>query len=125
MKPFQQFGTPDYTPQQNAFVPKPIPSMSSEPKFEGKTCYGYDLSSRSMEELQQIDRIDLSYLLEFYQKENNKEHFFEQSFDLLAGSEQLRKQIIAGKSEEEIRASWQPALEQFKQMRKKYLLYEE
>lgn len=125
MKPFQQFGTPEFTPQQNAFVPKPIPSMSSDPKFEGKTCYGYDLSTLSMETLQQIDHIDLSYLLEFYRKEKDKEHFFEQSFDLLSGSDQLRKQIIAGKSEEEIRASWQPKLDQFKEMRKKYLLYEE
>lgn len=125
MKPFQQFGTPDYTPKNHSFVPKVIPSMSSEPKFEGQTCYGYDLSGKSIEELQAIREIDLSYLIEFYQKEKDKAHFFEKSFDLLAGSDQLRKQVIAGKSEEEIRTSWQEGLEQFKETRKKYLLYEE
>lgn len=125
MKPFQQFGTPDFTPQQHSFVPQVIPSMSSDPKFEGQTCYGYDLSGQSLEELQAIREIDLSYLLEFYQKEKDKAKFFEKSFDLLAGSDQLRKQIIAGKTEEEIRASWQEGLEQFKEIRKQYLLYEE
>ncbi|MCQ2287387.1 MAG: DUF1343 domain-containing protein [Bacteroidales bacterium] len=35
----------------------------------------------------------------------------------------MRKDIIAGKSENEIRASWQEKLEKFKQKRKQYLLY--
>ncbi len=124
-KPFQQFGTPTYTPRNHSFVPKPIPSMSSDPKFDGQTCYGYDLSETPMEELQAIDHIRLAYLLEFYQKAAHKEKFFQQSFNSLAGSKQLQQQIIAGKTEEEIRASWQAGLEDFKLKRKKYLLYPE
>ena len=46
-------------------------------------------------------------------------------FDKLAGNSTLRWQIINGKSEEEIRASWQPALENFKKMRTQYLIYPE
>ena len=46
-------------------------------------------------------------------------------FDLLAGNSTLRMQIVQGLSEEEIRATWQPDLEQYKAMRKKYLLYPE
>ena len=124
-QPFQQFGTPVYTPKTYSFMPKPIPSMSSDPKFEGQVCYGYDLSKKSLEELQNIRQINLQYLLEFYRKSDDQQNFFQQSFDLLAGSDQLRKQIVAGKSENEIRTGWQPGLEAFKAMRRKYLLYRE
>jgi len=53
----------------------------------------------------------------------DKEHFFNSYFTRLAGNEQLRRQIEAGKTEEEIRESWEPELSRFKMMRKKYLLY--
>ncbi len=123
-KPFQQFGTPFFTPKVNPFVPEPIPGLSQEPKYEGDTCYGYNLSEVPIEELQQIKQIELKYLLEFYSKSPDKEKFFGPSMDLLAGSDQLRKQIIAGKTEEEIRASWQEGLARFRQVREKYLMYE-
>lgn len=43
--------------------------------------------------------------------------------DKLYSSDQLRLQLRAGVSESAVRASWQPALNAYKQMRKKYLLY--
>nr|MBA2493815.1 DUF1343 domain-containing protein [Acidobacteriota bacterium] len=36
---------------------------------------------------------------------------------------EFKEQIIAGKTEEEIRRSWEPGLTNYKKMRKKYLLY--
>lgn len=36
---------------------------------------------------------------------------------------ELIQQIMAGKTETEIRASWQPKLNEYKKIRKKYLLY--
>ena len=45
------------------------------------------------------------------------------NFDKLAGTTKLRKQIIAGWSEAGIRKTWEPGLSQYKQTRKKYLLY--
>jgi uncharacterized protein YbbC (DUF1343 family) len=45
------------------------------------------------------------------------------TIELLVGVAAFRDQIIAGKSEKEIRASWEPALGEYKQKRKKYLLY--
>jgi len=51
--------------------------------------------------------------------------FFNDYFDKLAGNSTLRKQITEGKTEEQIRASWQEDLLQFKSIRKKYLLYPE
>jgi uncharacterized protein YbbC (DUF1343 family) len=124
-KPFQQFGAPYFKGGNGAFTPRSIPVLSLKPKYEGQPCRGYDLSGTPMEELQAIRQLELRYLLEFYRQAPDKTKFFEKSFDLLAGSDVLRKQIIAGRSEAEIRRSWQPGLEAFKQVRKKYLLYEE
>ena len=43
----------------------------------------------------------------------------------LAGNDIFQQQIKAGKTEAEIRKSWQPALIKFKAIRKKYLLYKD
>jgi uncharacterized protein YbbC (DUF1343 family) len=124
-KPFQQFGAPYFKGGNGAFTPQSIPVLSLKPKYEGQLCRGYDLSGTPMNELQAIRQLELRYLLEFYRQAPDKTKFFEKSFDLLAGSDTLRKQITAGLSEAQIRRSWQPGLEAFRQVRKKYLLYEE
>ena len=67
----------------------------------------------------------LKYLLDFYQQSTDKPHFFGKYFEELSGTNSLREQIIAGKSEAEIRASWGPGLSKFKALRRKYLLYPE
>ncbi|WP_303924806.1 DUF1343 domain-containing protein [Draconibacterium sediminis] len=121
--PFQVFGAPYYTPKDFSYVPKSIPVLALHPKFEGETCYGYNLSETPMAELQNIKQLEIKYLIDFYNKSDDKENFFTPFFDKLAGTDQLRKQIIAGLSEKEIRESWQTDLDNFKQMRKKYLLY--
>ncbi len=124
-KPFQQFGAPYYTPQDFSYVPKSIPVLALHPKFEGKTCYGYDLSGMTMNQLQEIKQLEIKYVIDFYNKCDDKENFFTSFFDKLAGTDQLRKQIIEGQSEVQIRASWQNDLDEFKLMRKNYLLYSE
>jgi uncharacterized protein YbbC (DUF1343 family) len=82
-------------------------------------------------DLRGIDPTDakftLKYLLDFYRKSGFKEKFFSRAvfFDKLAGTDQLRKQIIAGKTEKQIRDSWKEELREYKIMRKKYLLYKD
>jgi uncharacterized protein YbbC (DUF1343 family) len=58
-----------------------------------------------------------------YQACADKEKFFNDFFDKLAGTDELRLKIIAGKNEAEIRASWQEDIKAYKEIRKKYLLY--
>jgi len=41
----------------------------------------------------------------------------------LAGNALFRQQIIEGRSEQEIRNSWEPGLTEYKKMREQYLLY--
>ena len=71
-------------------------------------------------------RFDLSYLMVMYSLAR-KDCFFLKSnfFEKLAGNKELRKQIELGMSEEAIRATWQPALDQFLEIRKKHLIYED
>lgn len=85
----------------------------------GKQCFGIDL-----QEIEPQAKFDLSYLMTMYWLANKNSFFLKNNFfEKLAGNDELRKQIEQGLSEEEIRATWQPALDKYKQIRKKYLLY--
>ena len=123
---FQIFGHPDYPAGNYQFTPRPMPG-AKHPKLEGEVCKGYSLTEMNPRLLFNSKQLNLRYLLDFYQAFPNKESFFLKNlfFDKLAGTDQLRKQIIAGKSVEEVRSSWSDELMAFKQMRKKYLLYED
>ena len=66
----------------------------------------------------------LNYLMEMYRRVPKGKFFLKNNFfEKLAGNGELRKQIEAGMTEEEIRATWQPALDEFKKTREKYLIY--
>lgn len=119
--PFQMLGAPDKRYGEFSFTPQSLPGFDTNPLHKDKTCYGVDLREYPFE-----GGLSLRFLLDFYEKADDKQAFFfsrPQWFDLLAGTKELRFQIIRGLSEEEIRASWQPELEQYKAKRKKYLLY--
>ncbi len=130
--PFTVLGNPDLKGKYKfSFMPKSIKGMSETPLHQDKYCYGLDLREYNTAKLAKTGKINLSWLIELYKAYPYKEKFFDfkqskqmGNFDKLAGTEDLKKQIIAGKSEEEIRDSWEPGLSQYKIMRKKYLLYQ-
>ena len=66
--------------------------------------------------------LKLEWLIEAYQQLKDKS-FFTKYFRLLAGDDQLQRDIENGKSADEIRASWVSDLETFKAIREKYLIY--
>jgi uncharacterized protein YbbC (DUF1343 family) len=122
--PFQVIGHPDYK-TDFSFTPHPM-SGATNPPFNGKLCYGWDLQMSANDALEQVNgRINLEYLLRAYKEFPDKAHFFTNFFDKLAGNDSLKQQIIAGKTESEIRSSWQPGLKKFATIRNKYLLYPE
>jgi uncharacterized protein YbbC (DUF1343 family) len=116
--PFQVYGYPDPKFGDFTFTPVSIVGMSKNPPQQDKVCYGEDLRNEPLNH-----QFTLKYLLRAYQISGKKEKFFNNFFDKLAGTDQLRKDILAGKSEDEIRAGWQKELESYKQMRKKYKIY--
>jgi len=117
--PFQVYGGPDPKYGDFTFTPKSIQGMSRTPPHEGQTCYGTDLRKEPLSH-----QFTLKYLLEMYQKSGQGAKFFNSFFDKLAGTDQLRKDILAGKTEEEIRNGWQEGLDAYKATREKYLLYQ-
>lgn len=121
---FQLYGAPGYTQKGFSFIPLPREG-AGHPKHKDKRCYGVDLSGLSPEEAKNGGEMDLAYLLDAYRHYDDKKNFFLQNnfFDRLAGTDRLRKQIIAGKSERDIRMSWQAGLAKFKGVRERYLLY--
>jgi len=119
--PFQIIGYPNPIFGNFQFIPKPIQGMCKNPPHAGNICYGIDLRNETVE-----NGFSLKYLIDFYNKYPDKVNFFQASFfDKLAGTDKLRKQIMEGKSESEIKQSWQEELEEYKKIRKKYLLYKE
>ncbi len=123
-KQFQLIGLPGYPSDEFSFTPTPQPG-ARYPKHRDLECHGFDLTKRAEAEIHKEARLNLSYLLEVYENAPQKDQFFLKTnfFDKLAGGESLQAQVKAGWSEEEIRKSWEPKLSQFKQKRKKYLLY--
>jgi len=122
--PFEEVGHPllkgKYTYN---FTPVSIPGMSEDPPQKNQVCYGIDLKNYDTGIIRSSGKLNLTWLLELYNAFPDKTHFFNAYFLKLAGTDQLRKQIEAGKSERKIRESWEPALGKFKIMRRKYLLY--
>ena len=121
-KPFQLYGAPKYSKKRFSFVPKSRLG-AKYPKFKRERCYGIDLST---EKLRREKKLNLSYLNDAYIYYTDKKHFFLNGgkfFDKLAGTDDLRKQIISGVSDAVIRKSWKKDLRVFKNIRKKYLLY--
>ena len=117
--PFQVYGHPHFSDSNFSFTPVAIPGMDQNPKHKDLVCGGVDL--------REIDAptFTLSYVLDAYQKFENKDQFFKKYFNLLAGNELLMGQIESGLNETEIRSSWEADLQNFKTMRKSYLLYPE
>jgi len=97
--------------------------MSEDPPQKNQVCYGIDLKNYDTNIIRNSGKLNLTWLLELYNAFPDKSHFFNAYFAKLAGTDQLRKEIEAGKTESEIRTSWEPALSRFKTIRSKYLLY--
>ena len=113
---FQIYGHPDF---KSDFSFTPQPNFGSQyPKLKGVLSYGEDLRSYKTSNM-----IELKWLINSFTQINDKNNFFRSDFDKLSGTSNLKKQIIEGLSESEIRDSWKEGLEKFKKIRKKYLLY--
>ena len=125
--PFQIFGHPALPENLYAFTPKPNAGAKSSKCFYQK-CYGWFISGSNEEVLKKLDsKIQLKYLLDAYKLFPGKDSFFLKNnfINRLAGNEALAQQVKQGKTEAEIKKSWQPALSKFKMIRKKYLLYKD
>lgn len=118
--PFQVLGAPDKKYGGFTFTPESLPGFDKKPMHKGILCYGEDLRN-----VADVHGFTLRYFLDFYQLSGEGEAFFSRArwFDLLMGTNSVRKAILKGDSEQDIRNSWQKELQTYQSMRKKYLLY--
>jgi uncharacterized protein YbbC (DUF1343 family) len=120
--PFEIIGYPGF--QEGTFKFTPQSSLGSkQPMYENQECTGFDLSSFGDNFVRDSGGLYLFWMINFYKSSQKGEAFFTPFFDKLAGTDKLRKQIMEGKTEDEIRESWKPGLIAFKAIRQKYLLY--
>lgn len=122
--PFQLFGHPLLENWPYSFTPVPGPG-SANPVLNGQLCRGLDLRGALNTGIVPSPGINLEWLLDAYRDFPDKEGFFNNYFNTLAGGVQLREQIEAGLTGEQIKESWQEGLVAFRAIRKKYLLYPE
>lgn len=129
--PFTVFGSPLLKGQYSfSYTPTGIAGMAETPLHMNEVCYGLDLRQYDTDKLRKTGKINIQWMMELYKAFPEKAKFFDYSqskqmndINKLAGTDLFKQQIIAGTSEEEIRKSWEPGLSQYKEMRKKYLLY--
>jgi uncharacterized protein YbbC (DUF1343 family) len=129
--PFTVLGSPALKGKYDfSFTPVSIRGKSETPLHQDQVCYGLDLRNYDVGELRKKGRINLLWMMELYKAYPVKDKFFDRSqsgqmgnIDFLAGTAAFKEQISQGLTEEEIRKSWEPGLSEYKDMRKKYILY--
>ncbi|MBL7817893.1 MAG: DUF1343 domain-containing protein [Saprospiraceae bacterium] len=113
-----------------SFTPKSIKGMSETPLHQNEECFGLDLRQYDMTAFRKAGKINIQWMIDMYKAYPDKTKFFDKSYskqmgdiDKLAGTKLFKIQIVEGKSEAEIRQTWEPQLSNYKEMRKKYVLY--
>ena len=122
--PFQTFGSPFIKDSIFSYIPVPKEGAKS-PKHKSKKCFGMDLRNFTIDSFYVDPKIQLTFLTWAYQKTEIKGEFFLKNhfYGHLAGTPKLQIQIIEGRTESDIRKSWDLSLSAYKKIRKKYLLY--
>jgi len=121
-RPFERMGNPDWDSINcnDRFIPRPIAGVSMKPMHEGKICFGIDISKDS---LLARGGVHPEWIIRAWESSGRPSVFFNSFFSRLAGTKKLEHDILSGKKAEEIRASWQQDIINFKKIRSKYLLY--
>ena len=121
--PFEIFGHPEMTGCDFSFTPMPN-AGSKNPPHNGVKCYGVDLRGLSNEEIW-AEGINIGYVVDAYHNLAMGDEFFKPMFEKLIGVRWVREMIMTGATAEEIETRWAEDVEEFKRLRKRYLLYKE
>ena len=120
--PFQVIGSPTFQNATYTFTPQSKPG-ATDPPYKGQECHGYNLSDFGNILMKNYQKLYLFWLKGAYKDYPDKTTFFNAYFKSLAGTDQLQQQIEKGMPDDDIRKSWEPALSNYKTLRKRYLLY--
>ncbi|MBE0654865.1 MAG: DUF1343 domain-containing protein [Bacteroidales bacterium] len=118
--PFKVFGHPELLAGDFYFTPESRPGAAVNPKLKGLNCRGFDLRN---EEVDNIDQLNMDWLIKAYKNFPDKSSFFTDYLSLLSGTRELQRQIEEGWSSDSIRETWENGIEDFMKIRVKYLIY--
>lgn len=121
--PFEIYGHPDYKGSDFSFTPRSVPGAKNPP-LKDQLCYGVDLRGLSDEDII-AKGVDLSYVIDAYNRTGLGDKFFTKFFELLVGRGDIRGMIMEGRSADEIKATWADDVKAFRKQRAPYLLYAE
>ncbi len=121
--PFEFIGHPDFPEKEFSFTPVPVEGISLNPPLKNQKCFGINLKDYYRKHPDELGKIELNWLISFYNKLSKDNCFFSSYFEKLAGTDELRKQIGEGKTNWQIHQSWKKEIEAYKKTRAKYLLY--
>jgi uncharacterized protein YbbC (DUF1343 family) len=120
--PFQIYGSP-YLPDRGfSFTPESVAGAKNPPLL-GVKCFGNDLRDAIQKNLVPKPYINLDWVINAYNDFPQKDKFFTNYFDVLAGGPKLRELIQQGMTTKQIRETWKEGLDRFSKIREKYLLY--
>lgn len=120
--PFEVIGNPylDSVSFPYTFTPKSIEGMSKHPKHQDKMCYGLNLQKVKAE------KFSFNYLVKAHKEINSADFFTNKAFFYkLCGTKKVYNALVSGKEEQEIEDLFYAELEDYRILRKKYLLYPE
>lgn len=121
-RPFEIAGHPKFSKGSYTFVPQPIKGVSDNPPLKGQECKGIYYGAMA-ETIKNHKRLELQWLLDFYNDLQLSDKFFTSYFEKLAGTNALRRQIMQKMKYSRIRESWKPEIDKYMKIRSKYLLY--
>ena len=121
--PFEIYGHPEMEGREFSFTPHSV-AAASEPPHMDKVCWGEDLRHKPEKDIWR-EGVNLEYVINAYRDLEMGEAFFKPMFEKLIGVEWVREMIMEGYSAEEIRARWAKDVTEYKELRRKYLIYEE
>ncbi len=121
--PFEFIGHPEYSEKEFSFTPIPVKGASTNPPQKNNKCFGKNLKDYYLKHPSELGKIELGWILDFYHNISDKSPFFNNYFEKLSGTTELRKQIEDGLTNWSIHQSWKKDLERYKKIRIKYLLY--
>ena len=121
--PFEMYGHPNMEGRKFEFTPVPN-AGSKTPPHSGKLCYGVDLRGVADKDIWR-EGLNLEYVIDAYNDLQMGDKFFTPMFEKLIGVGYVREMIKEGRTAKEIEAVWQQELEEYRALRKEYLIYEE
>lgn len=114
---------PGVTFVESRFTPTPLPSMASSPTFQDIECFGIDINITNPTIFKSV-LTGITILYHLNEMYPDSFSFIPKSIANLWGSDFLYNQIPNGSSPAEIIDFYQEELNNFLQIRKKYLIYE-